>query len=154
MEIVPLNHSNLAHAVGLARELHAQGTYGVNGPMFNWDYCKAMMDFAMRQPDYYFTMALVDGTYVGAVCGKVVPFYFSPKLMGVEDAWYVRDGTPKRAAVGAKLMRGFVDWCLDEKHAVFVQCGDVAGINTVAVDALYRHLGFTRFGNVYKYARA
>ena len=39
------------------------------------------------------------------------------------------------------------------KGAVLVQSGDVAGIRTVAVDALYRHMGFTRFGTIYKYAR-
>ena len=88
------------------------------------------------------------------MCGKVVTFYFSPQLMGVEDAWYVREGTPKRAAIGMALMRGFVSWCLDTKGAVLVQSGDVAGIRTVAVDALYRHMGFTRFGTIYKYARA
>ena len=107
----------------------------------------------MDDPNYYFRLAREGSEFVGAVCGKVVTFYFSPQLMGVEDAWYVREGTPKRAAVGMALMRGFVSWCLDTKGAVIVQSGDVAGIRTVAVDALYRHMGFTRFGTIYKYAR-
>lgn len=153
--IVPLSHDNLSYAVGLARELHGLGCFGRDGPEFDWSYCRGTMLGVMDDPNYYFRLARTDGgEYVGAVCGKVVPFYFSPRLMGVEDAWYVREGTPKRAAVGMALMRGFVSWCLDKKGAELVQSGDVAGIRTVAVDALYRHMGFTRFGTIYKYARA
>jgi hypothetical protein len=144
---------NLSYAVGLAKELHGLGCFGRDGPEFDWDYCRATMLSVMRDPHYYFRLALDDTGYVGAVCGKVTTFYFSPKLMGVEDAWYVREGTKKRAATGIALMRGFVSWCLDTQHAELVQSGDVAGIRTVAVDALYRHMGFTRFGTIYKYAR-
>jgi hypothetical protein len=152
--IVPLSYDNLAYAVGLAKELHALGTYGRDGPEFDWVWCRNTMVSTLGDPNYYFRLARTEAGYVGAVCGKVVAFYFSPKGMGVEDAWYVREGTPKRAAVGMRLMRGFVNWCLDTKGAVLVQSGDVAGIRTVAVDALYRHMGFTRFGTIYKYERA
>jgi hypothetical protein len=149
-----LSALNLAYAVGLAKELHALGTFGRDGPEFDWSYCRHTMLSVMNDPNCYFMLARGDTGYVGAVCGKVVTFYFSPKLMGVEDAWYVREGTPKRASIGITLMRGFVAWCLDTKRAELVQSGDVAGIRTVGVDALYRHMGFTRFGNIYKYARA
>lgn len=150
--MVPLNHSNLAYAVGLAKELHALGCFGRDGPEFDWSYCRRTMVEAIRDPNYYFMLARVDDQYVGAVCGKLVTFYFSPKLMGIEDAWYVREGTKNRAAIGMRLMRGFVNWCFSN-NAELVQSGDVAGIRTVAVDALYRHMGFTRFGTIYKYAR-
>lgn len=152
--VVPLSYDTLAYAVGLAKELHGLGTYGQDGPEFDWAYCRSTMIGVMNDPNYYFRLARDDTGYVGAVCGKVLTFYFSPKLMGVEDAWYVREGTKKRAAIGMRLMRGFVNWCLDTKGAVLVQSGDVAGIRTVAVDALYRHMGFTRFGTIYKYERA
>jgi hypothetical protein len=154
MDSVRLDEHNLAYAVGLAKALHSLGSFGRDGPEFDWNYCARTMQVAMQDPNYYFMLAH-DGTeYVGAVCGKVLPFYFSSKLMGVEDAWYVQEGTPRRASVGVKLMQGFVDWCIDTKGAVIVQSGDVAGIRTVGVDALYRHMGFTRFGAIYKYARA
>lgn len=153
MEFEHLNALNLAYAVGLAKELHGLGTFGRDGPEFDWSYCRRTMLGVMNDENCYFMLARVDGLYVGAVCGKVVTFYFSPKLMGIEDAWYVREGTPKRAAIGIRLMRGFVAWCFD-RGAVIVQSGDVAGIRTVGVDALYRHMGFTRFGTIYKYARA
>ena len=153
METVPLRHSNLAHAVGLAEEMHKLSSFAESGPAFNWGHCRATMLYSMQHPDYYFMLAVEDNEYVGAVCGQVVPFYFSPELLGLEQAWYVRDGTKNRASIGAKLMHGFVDWCLDEKHAVMVQSGDVAGIRTVGVDALYRHMGFTRYGAVYRYMR-
>jgi hypothetical protein len=74
-------------------------------------------------------------------------------VLGVEQAWYVREGTVRRAAIGMQLMRGFIDWCMNEKQAVEVQSGDIAGIRTVGVDAIYRRLGFTRYGVIYKFAR-
>jgi len=153
IEYVPLSEENVGYAVGLAQELHHLGYYGIHGPTFNWGHCKAMMLYTIHQKDYYFRLAMVDEQYIGAVCGKVVPFYFSPDMMGIEDAWYVRNGTHGRAAIGMKLMHGFVNWCFDIHKAVLVQSGDVAGINTVGVDALYRHMGFTRFGSIYKYVR-
>ena len=153
VQTIPLSLDNLAYAVGLAKELHSLGSFGRDGPAFDWVYCAHTMQVAMHDPNYYFMLACDDTGYVGAVCGKVLPFYFSSKLMGIEDAWYVREGTSSRAAIGMKLMRGFMDWCIDEKGAILVQSGDVAGIRTVAVDALYRHMGFTRFGAVYKFAR-
>lgn len=153
MNIVPLTLDNIPYACALAKELHGLGTFGTDGPPFDWDFCTGSLIAAEKNPDYYFRLAIVDGEYVGAVTGKVVTFYFSPQLMGIEDAWYVREGTPKRASVGIALMRGFVAWCLDTKGALLVQSGDIAGIRTVGVDALYRHMGFTRFGTIYKYAR-
>jgi hypothetical protein len=74
-------------------------------------------------------------------------------VLGIEQAWYVREGTARRAAIGMQLMRGFIDWCMNEKQAVEVQSGDIAGIRTVGVDAIYRRLGFTRYGVIYKFAR-
>ena len=154
MPIVKLSDDNLGYAVGLARELHGLGCFGTDGPEFEWEWTKNTMQQAMHDPNYYFMLAQEGTEFVGAVCGKVVPFYFSPKLMGVEDAWYVRDGTARRAAIAVRLMDGFVHWCFHSKDAVIVQSGDVAGIRTVGVDALYRHMGFTRFGTIYKRARA
>lgn len=153
METVPLSHANLAHAIGLAEEMHKLSTFGESGPIFNWGHCRTTMLHAIHHPNYYFALALEENAYVGAVCGLVTPFYFSPEMLGVEQAWYVREGTKYRASIGMKLMEGFVNWCMNEKHAVMVQSGDVAGIRTVGVDALYRHMGFTRYGAVYRYMR-
>ena len=142
-EIIRLSIDNLPYAVGLAKELHGLGTFGRDGPEFDWDHCMRTMVHFMHDPNYYFALARDVTGYVGAVCGRVLPFYFSPKLVGIEDAWYVREGTTKRAAIGMQLMRGYVNWCIDEKGAVLVQTGDIAGIRTVGVDAIYRHMGFT-----------
>jgi hypothetical protein len=153
VQITRLGPDNLSYAVGLARELHHLGVFGQEGPEFDWDFCRGTMQAVMHDPNYYFAIAHSNGNYVGAVCGKVVRFYFSPKVMGLEDAWYVREGTKKRAAVAMTLMQGFIGWCLDTKGALLVQSGDVAGINTLGVDALYRHMGFTRFGTIYRFKR-
>jgi hypothetical protein len=148
-----LGPTNLAYAVALARELHGLGTFGDSGPAFDWDFCMHTMLHEMTNPSAYFMLANDGHDYVGAVVGHVEPFFFSPKLLGIEQAWYVRDGTPRRAAIGMLLMRGFVSWCIDEKGACEVQSGDIAGIRTVGVDAIYKRLGFTRYGVIYRFAR-
>ena len=138
----------------MAKELHALGTFGRNGPEFNWDYCTAQFIDVCKSPDYYHRFAIDnEGIYVGGVIGHVTGFMFSPRLMALEDAWYVREGVEDRTKTAVVLMRGFVNWAMDEKKCVLVQTGDIAAIDSVAVDNLYRHLGFKRFGTIYKYAR-
>lgn len=148
-----LMDTNLPYAVGLARELHNLGTFGDSGPEFDWEFCKGTMRRNMHNENFYFALARDDTGYVGAVVGHVECFFFSPKMLGIEQAWYVREGTARRAAVGITLMRGFVNWCMNDKQATEVQSGDIAGIRTVGVDAIYRRLGFTRYGVIYRFAR-
>jgi hypothetical protein len=152
LSIEHLSTDNLAYAVGLARELHGLGTFGNSGPDFDWAHTAHTMHYIMGNTSAYFTLARDDTGYVGAVVGHVEPFFFSPRMLGIEQAWYVREGTQRRAAIGIQLMRGFIDWCMNEKHACEVQSGDIAGIRTLGVDAIYRRLGFTRYGVIYRYA--
>jgi hypothetical protein len=145
---------NVAYAVEIARELHALGTFGHNGPPFDWGFCMYAFSNVCMDPNRYGKFAVDDdGVFVGGVVGHVDTFMFSPRLMGIEDGWYVREGTPKRASIAMRLMRGFVDWCLDEKGALLVQTGDIAAIHSHAVHVLYRHMGFKQFGTVYKFQR-
>jgi hypothetical protein len=145
---------NLSYGVAIARELHSLGTFGENGPPFDWDFARRFFASICLGPNGYMRMAVDDGgTYVGAICGRVYPFMFNPRLQGIEDGLYVREGTPRRASIAINLVRGFVDWCLDEKDALLVQTGDIAGINSHAVDVLYRHIGFKRYGTIYVFKR-
>lgn len=154
MRIVPFDEGNIAYAVQLGKELVAAGTFGTNGPGFDWDHTLACTRRLMEMDTYYLRLAFSDDDVAcGFVAGHVVPFYFSPKLGAYEDAWFVREGTPGRTRIGVMLMRGFVSWALDVQRALLVQTGDIASINTVAVDSIYKHMGFKRFGTVYKYAR-
>jgi hypothetical protein len=154
MQIVPLDLYNLGYAVALAKEMHGLSTFSVDGPDFDWDYTYSNMRSTIGMRDYYFMLAQDDGySYCGAVCGHVIPYYFSPKLQGVEEAWYVREGTAHRAKIACALMHGFVDWCINERAALMVQSGDIAAINSLAVDTLYKKLGFRRYGSAYKYTR-
>jgi hypothetical protein len=93
------------------------------------------------------------GTYVGFVGGHMDTFFFSPKRFAQEDGWYVRPGTIGRTKIAAMLMRGFVTWGLDTMEGLHVIGGDIADIDSLAVDSIYKHLGFHRYGTVYKYAR-
>jgi hypothetical protein len=148
-----LNYENLPYAVGLAQQLHGLGTFGTDGPVFDWDFCRSTMARSLASPDHYFMLARNADEYVGAVVGHVTTHFFSPAIMGIEEAWFVREGTTDRAAIGMGLMHGFVDWCMNEKQALSVQSGDIANINSVGVDALYRRMGFARLGVIYKFVR-
>ena len=150
MQIERLSRDNIADACGLARELHGLGTFGVEGPQFDWNYNYGALELAMQSPDRFCVLLANCDGYVGAVFGCVTAFLFSPSVYGVEEGWYVREGTPRRAAVASSLMRAFMEWCYG-RGAVYVQCGDIAAINTVGVDALYRRLGFHRFGTLYRH---
>lgn len=152
MQIVQLGTDNLAYAIGLAKEMHELSKEGCGWPDFNWEFCRHMFIRRMNEPNSYFRLAQSTEGYVGAVYGHVEPFHFSSKLLGIEDAWYVREGTIARASIGKALMQSFIDWC-ETKNVAFVQSGDVACIRSVGVDTLYRHMGFTRFGVIYKYER-
>ena len=143
----------IAYLVQLGRELVAAGTFGTDGPAFDWNYTLMGTKRVLDLPDYYIRMAWDDDNMpCGFVAGHLTPFFFSPRLMAVEDGWFVRAGTKDRAKIAMRLMRGMMQWS-DDKGAVLLQTGDIASIDTVAVWALYNRLGFTRFGAVYKYAR-
>ena len=149
-----MDADNIPYCVALAKELHGLGTFGRNGPEFDWDFCTSQFIDVCRNGEYFHRFAVdSDGIYVGGVIGHVMPFIFSPKLMAVEDAWYVREGAEDRTKTAVILMRSFVRWAFDEMNVVLVQTGDIAAIDSMAVDNLYRHLGFKRFGTIYKYAR-
>lgn len=154
MRFMPLERSNVAYAVMLAKEMHGLSMFSETGPEFDWDYTFSNMSDTIGDQDYYFRLAHDDASgYCGAVCGRVISYYFSRKTFGVEEAWYVREGTRDRAKIASALMNGFVDWCLHERGALMVQSGDIAAINSLGVDTLYKHLGFKRNGSCYQYTR-
>lgn len=155
VRIVPVSEETLAAVTQLGKEMIESSQFGYLGPDFDWDHSMRQTRWCMHEPHYYVRVAFDDKNIaVGFVAGHVIHFHFSPKLMGIEDAWYVRQATPERAKIGKALMMGFVKWALDEKQAVLVQSGDIAGIDSEAVWALYNHMGFKRFGSLYKYSRS
>ena len=154
MRIAEVRPDEIAYLVQLGKELVMAGTFGVDGPEFDWNYTLMNTKRTLDLPDYYIRMAWDDNEVpCGFVAGHLTPFFFSPKLMAVEDGWFVRAGTPSRAKIAMQLMRGMMHWAIEEKQAVLLQTGDIASIDTVAVWALYNKLGFTRFGAIYKYAK-
>jgi hypothetical protein len=152
MQIERLSNDNIAHACGLARELHGVAAFGVEGPPFDWDHNFGALRLALEQPEKFCVLLAHGDEYVGALFGCVTSFLFSPRVYGVEEGWYVREGTPSRARVASSLMYNFVTWCYN-KDAVYILCGDIAANNPVGVDALYRRLGFKRFGMLYRHKR-
>lgn len=154
MRIVPVTEENVAYFTGLCKELHNAGTFGIHGPDFEWDYTLDLMRTLTARDDYYMRMAYDDEDKpCGLVGGHIMSFYFSPKIIAYEDAWYVREGTKMRARTAIALMRGLMGWALDEKKALLLETGDVASIDSTAVWELYKRMGFVHFGTLYKYSR-
>jgi len=150
MMYVALTPGNIPYCVELARELHALGVFGRQGPPFDWDYCTAtFIDVAQDRNSYARFAVNEDNQYVGGVVAHLTPFFFSPHQMVIEDALYVKEGTPKRASVGLMLLRGLEAWAQSCK-AVLVQTGDIASIDSHAVYRFYIHAGFEKFGTVYQ----
>jgi hypothetical protein len=152
MRIEPVTEENVAYFVQLAKELTAAGSFGVDGPEFVWDFTIEMVSKCAAMPAYYVRLAYDDDDKpCGIVAGHVLTFYFNPALMAHEDAWFVREGTPGRTKIAMALMRGFVDWAMNEMKCVLVETGDIASIDSYAVRQLYKHMGFKDFGAVYAY---
>ena len=144
---------NIPYCVELARELHSLGVFGRQGPEFNWDYCTQQFIRVAESKECYARFAVSDNhEYVGGVVGHLDSFMFSPQLMGLEDALYVKSGTPNRAKVAKMLMKGFTDWAFSN-GAVLVQTGDIAAIDSHAVYRFYMQMGFEKFGVVYQKRR-
>jgi len=143
-------YSDAPYIVALCKELHSLGSY--RHIEFDYQYTLNFVRNACSSTDWY-VMGAIDegGTYVGFVAGMLCPMVFTTRRIGIEHAWYVREGTPGRGRTAKRLMQGFVDWCIMEKGAMHVQAGDVANINSVAVDGLYRLLKFKRAGTIYMY---
>lgn len=151
MRIVQVDDSNVGYAVGLGKELVSASMFSETGPEFDWQYTLRTTRHAASAPNYFIRLVQCDdGAYTGFVGGHISPFFFSPRVMAIEDAWYVREGSVDRTKAAMMLMRSFMRWAW-EQNAVLVQSGDVAGINNTAVDALYRRLGFKRWGSIYKH---
>ena len=149
--IIPVTHDNAPHAVQLGCEVHAMSS--LRDIEFDWDYSLSSMRFIAQDNTWHAEMSVIDGMHTGLMIGRVQPFTFSPRTFGDEVVWFVRPGSPQRTRVASELMNRFVNWALDERGAVRVQTGDIANIDTLAVDALYRHLGFKRYGTIFKYER-
>ncbi len=153
MEYIQATIPLAPYVVNLCRELHGLGSY--RHIEFDEHYTLAFVRNAIISNDWYVCVAKDDaGYYCGFVAGMLVPMVFTPRRIGVENAWYVREGTESRGKTACRLMRGFVDWCVMENGAMHVQAGDVANINSVAVDGLYRMLKFKRVGTIYMYKEA
>jgi Acetyltransferase (GNAT) family len=153
MMYVAMVPGNIPYCVELARELHSKGVFGRQGPEFDWDYCTAQFIRVAESRSCYARFAVSDNNeYVGGVVGHLDSFMFSSQLMGLEDALYVKEDTPHRAAIGSALLKGFTDWCF-HMGAVLVQTGDIAAIDSYAVYKFYMHNGFEKFGVVYQKRR-
>lgn len=147
-KIEPLTLKNIPYAVALGKELHSLGS--LNVIPYDDEYARLNVEQAAINPSYFVRLALDENdTYVGVVAGYLTPFVFSKKLMAIETCWYVREGVKERTKIAVTLMKQFVNWALKENNATHVQTGDIANINSLAVDTVYRHIGFTRIGTIY-----
>lgn len=144
---------NLAYASALGEELHHAGS--LRDIPFDREYNRAVIHARMRDPSYYLMLArdINDTSYEGIMVGFIDTFVFSPARWAHEVLLYVRPGVKYRGAIALNLVRGFVEWATDNK-CVRIHTGDIAAINAMAVDQLYRIAGFERAGSIYEYMGA
>lgn len=154
MKVEAPTYETLAYGVGLVKELVDAGAFSAV-PGFDWDYTLQMGQRLMDNAAYCLRIGFDDDDKpAGILVGHVIPFYFNPAVGAYEDLWFVREGTPGRTRLGIMLMRNFVHWAFYNKGAIMVQTGDIAAIEPLGVDALYRHMGFRRFGTIYRIDRS
>lgn len=150
--IEPVRAVTIPYASAFGAELHAMGS--LSHVPFEPEYNRAVIASKINDPSWWMRLArTVDNdAYCGIMVGYVSPFVFSQRLWGHEELLYVREGTKYRGAIALNLVTKFVEWCYD-RGAVVVHTGDIAAINSMAVDALYRHAGFYRAGSIYEHRR-
>ena len=116
MTIVPLTIGNVVNATQLAQEMHRLTAYAQEGPPFDWTYMRNSFTAMVHAPNQFCMLAQDEqGEYIGGVMGRVEPHFFSPELLGIEEAWYVREGVLNRAKTAMELMRAFVHWAITIK---------------------------------------
>jgi len=146
IEIVPVDRENLSSGVMLCKELHDLGT--LNVVPFDVAYAVKQGEDLMTNPNWFVRLAKSNGKFQGIMMGYVTPFMFSPKIMANESCLFVRQQAKERTKIGSKLVKEFVAWA-KSKEAVLIQAGDIACIDSLAIDRFYRAMGFKRAGGIY-----
>lgn len=151
VHLEPVTTHNYAYMCALCKELHGLGT--MSHIEFDDSYNRAVIHTHMTNPVWFMMLARdMDGVeYVGAMAGHVQASMFSQRMMAFEQGLYVRKGTRYRGSIALALVRAFMRWCYDTHDCAMIQAGDVASIESIAVDALYRHAGFRRYGAIYNH---
>ena len=144
-----VTESTVAHGVQIAKELIELGS--LNTVPFDWQHALKTLRMIMVSDMWFPRLAYNSNGLCGTLLGHADTFFHSPRLVAHENGWFVREGTPFRAKIAMTLMREFMEWALQYKGADHIQCGDIANIRPIAVDALYRKLGFKRYGVIYRY---
>lgn len=148
--VVPFDLTNMGYVIALGKELHDLGSFRE----VEFDYQHTMLSVidVMTSHNRFGVIAKDDDNeWRGIMVGYVETFIFSPRLVANEGLLYVREGK-SRAKIAMMLVRAFMKWAIEERGVTHIQSGDVASINPTAVDALYRRLGFKRFGVIYKFS--
>lgn len=144
-----LSDENKTEVFKLIKELVSLGSF--NDLPFDEKHTMKTIEHSLRTPGY-FTLLSKDteyNEYTGIVAGHLSQMLFAPITIAIEMCWYVREGAYQRTLTGKRLMQTFEKWAFDN-GAKIIQTGEVAGINSVAIDRMYRLLGFSRAGTIYQ----
>lgn len=145
-DVVPVTTTNRHDAVRIAHEVWSRSS--LTHIPFNLERSWATVTTMVVNDQWFGRLAYVDGVCVGGIGGYRTDFAFSNACYAQEVVFYVREGTPRRAAVAKKLMQAFVAWC-KEHGAALICVGATGNIDNVAADAFYRRVGFRSTGMNY-----
>ena len=100
----------------------------------------------VKNPDYYYLVAEVEGEATGFFLGAIYRPMFSEDIIAAEMFWWI-DKEHRGRKVAVSMLKSFEDWA-KEAGATQVNVSDLQGVKNL--DKLYERLGYTKSEVTYR----
>ncbi|MNO20209.1 hypothetical protein D3C76_99580 [compost metagenome] len=143
--IRPATHDDIPRLVELGALLH--GTSSYSNSSFNPQKVATLLGNLIDGQGVVFA-AVVNGQVVGAFAGGVSEQWFSDDLLAYEYSIFI-EPSKRHGVIALKLVLAFQAWA-KAKGAKEIHMGITTGISVEGTSRLYRRLGFTYVGPLFK----
>ncbi|WPE28059.1 hypothetical protein PshuTeo1_37940 [Pseudomonas hunanensis] len=143
--IRPATHEDIPRLVELGTLLHDTSSYAHTG--FNADKVARFLGQLIDGLGVVFA-AEVNGEVVGGFAGAVTEQWFSDDLLAYEYSIFI-EPSKRQGLIALKLVLAFQAWA-KAKGAKEIHMGITTGISVEGTSRLYRKLGFTYVGPLFK----
>ena len=144
--IRPIMPNDISKVADLAEIMHSEGRY----KKVNFNKAKLINNFTIALANY-FLVGFVDereDKIVGAIVGSVSDYFFGDDYILSDYGLFVIPQYRKSKS-GAKLLKAFID--AGEKIGVKEVCIGATNMEDPnALDLLYKKVGLTKIGSIYK----
>jgi GNAT superfamily N-acetyltransferase len=134
--------------VAIGGQMHAESAY--SKCEYSPDKCKAIGAEILDNPYIVGLVSEIGGEIVGFYLGVIQEQYFSNVLTSSDLLLYVKP-EHRNGMSGLRLIKAYTKWAqemgVSDEHIQLAQTADIA---PEAVDRLYRKLGFSPCGTIYK----